>query len=151
MSSIVTAELAMIDEVLRGDSKGYILDFSNNTMAEFFTLEFDVDLYGDAYATEGTSKGSRLRSLLKQVDDASAARVLQRLIDYRAAMPEQLRSTIRPLGEGQMLALINRLSRGERANGTQPKAIFNRRQYEELRDELNALWDMEARPRGYAF
>ena len=141
----------MIDEVLRGESKGYILDFSNNTMAEFFTLEFDVDLYGNDYAKDGTSKASRPRSVLKQVDDVSAGRVLRRLMDYRSAMPAQLQSTIRPLGEGQLLTLINRLEKGETPGGTPPKPIFNRRQYEQLRDELNALWDMEARPRGYAF
>lgn len=141
----------MLDEVLRGESKGYILNFSNNTMAEFFTLEFDVDIYGDDYAKEGTSKASRLRSFLKQVDDASAARVLKRLMEYREAMPVHLRSTIRPLGEGQLLALISRLEKGETSSGAPPKPIFNRRQYEELRDELNALWDMEPRPRGYAF
>lgn len=151
MSTIVSAELTMIDEVLRGESKGYILDFSNNTMAEFFTLEFDVDLYGDDYTKEGTSKASRLRSFLKQVDDVSAARVLTRLLAYREAMPAHLRSEIRPLGEGQLLALIKRLESGEGAGGTTPKPIFNRRQYEELRDELNTLWDLDARPRGYAF
>ncbi|ATY34823.1 restriction endonuclease [Sphingomonas psychrotolerans] len=151
MSSIVSAELIMIEEVLRGESKGYVLDFSNKTLAEFFTLEFDVDLYGDDYATEGTSKANRLRSFLKQVDDASAARVLSRLMAHRDGIPAHLRSDIRPLGEGQLLALINRLERGEGVAGIAPKPIFNRRQYEELRDELNTLWDLDAHPRGYAF
>ena len=151
MSSIVPAELTMIDEVLRGGSKGYILDFSNSTMREFFTLEFDVDLYSDDYATEGTSKASRLRSFLKQVDDTSAARVLTRLLAYRGAMPAPMRSEIRPLGEGQLLALIKRLERGDGSAGTAPRPIFNRNQYEELRDELNRLWGLDPRPRGYAF
>lgn len=151
MSSIVSAELTMIEEVLRGESKGYVLDFSNKTLAEFFTIEFDVDIYADDYAGEGTSKANRVRSFLKQVDDTSAARVLTRLMAHREAMPAHLRSDIRPLGEGQLLALINRLERGEGASGTVPKPIFNRRQYEELRDELNRLWELDARPRGYAF
>ena len=36
MSSIKLAELRMVDEVLREDSKGYVLDLSNRTFAEFF-------------------------------------------------------------------------------------------------------------------
>lgn len=151
MSSISSAELTMIDEVLRGESKGYILDFSNRTMGEFFVLEFDVDILSDDYARDGTSKANRLRSFLKQIDDASAARVLRRFHDYREAMPDQLKSNIRPLGEAQLLALIGRLERGGESAGIQPKPIFNRLRYEQLRDELNTLWDLEARARGYAF
>ena len=44
MSSIKSIELRMVDEVLRGESKGYILDFSNRTFAEFFLEEFDLDM-----------------------------------------------------------------------------------------------------------
>lgn len=151
MSSIGTAELTMVDEVLRGDSKGYVLDFSNRTMAEFFQLEFDLDIYSADYDGEGTSKANRLRAFLKRVDYASAARALRRLLDYRQALAPEQRSNIRPLGEGQLLALIERLERGQGASGVAPTPIFNRSQYERLRDELNALWPMNAQARGYAF
>lgn len=56
MSSISSAELTMVDEFLRGEGKGYILDFSNRTMGEFFVLEFDVDILSDDYASGGTSE-----------------------------------------------------------------------------------------------
>ena len=151
MSSIKPAELRMVDEVLRGESKGYVLDFSNRTFAEFFELEFDVDLYGGDYEAEGTSKASHLRAFLKRVDDATAARVLRRLYDYRQLLAAQLRADQKPLGEGQLLALISRLERGEPGTGTQPRPIFDRRNFETLRDRLNTLWDMESHPRGYAF
>lgn len=151
MSSIKPAELTMVDEVLRGDEKGYILDFSNRTFAEFFELEFDVDLYGGDYEAEGTSKANRLRCLLKTVDDGTAARVLRRLYEYRQTLPEPRRSTIRPLGEGQLLALIGRLERGEPSSGLPPKPVFDRRNYEMFRDRLNQMWEMDAHRRGYAF
>ena len=151
MSSIRPAELTMVDEVLRGDSKGYILDFSNRTMAEFFALEFDLDIYSADYDGEGTSKASRLRAFLKRVDDASAARALRRLLDYRQALVPERRSDLRPLGEGQLLALVERLERGQGAGGVAPTPIFNRGQYERLRDELDVLWHMDAQRRGYAF
>ncbi|MGS1016148.1 restriction endonuclease [Allosphingosinicella humi] len=151
MSSIKPAELNMVDEVLRGESKGYILDFSNRTFAEFFEMEFDVDLYGGDYESEGTSKASRLRAFLKAVDDVTAARVLRRLYDYRQSLPAHRRSDERPLGEGQLLALIGRLERGEDAAGIPPKPIFNRHNFEEMKDRLNQLWDMDSHRRGYAF
>ncbi|MBJ7441922.1 MAG: restriction endonuclease [Sphingopyxis sp.] len=153
MSSIKPAELTMVDEVLRraGNERGYILDFSNRTFAEFFELEFDTDIYGGDYESEGTSKASRLRCFLKRVDDGTAARVLRRLLEHRQALPEDQRSTIRPLGEGQLIALIGRLERGEPSSGVPPKPIFNRQNYEMFRDRLKEMWNMDAHQRGYAF
>jgi hypothetical protein len=141
----------MVDEVLRGDSKGYILDFSNRTFAEFFQLEFDIDLYGGEYESEGTSKSSHLRAFLKAVDDLTAAKVMRRLYDYRQSLVGQLRASANPLGEGQLLTLVGRLERGEVSSGIVPKPVFNRRNFETLRDRLNELWDMDAQRRGYAF
>ena len=55
------------------------------------------------------------------------------------------------LREGQQLALISRLEHGADPAGVPSKPIFNRFRFEQLRDELNALWEMEPRARGYAF
>lgn len=151
MSSIKTAELNLVDEYFRGDEKGYVLDFSNRTMAEFFQLEFDVDLYGGDYEGEGRSKAARLRCFLKTVDDSSAANVLKRLMNYRAAMARKPRTNSRPLAEGQILAIVSRLKSGNETTGTPPAPVFNRIKFEALRDRLNQMWDMDAHPRGYAF
>ena len=151
MSSIRTAELNLIDEFLRGESKGYVLDFSNRTMGEFFQIEFDVDLYGGEYESEGSSKASHLRCFLKAVDDTTAARVLRRLTEYRNQMRLRPRQDISPHAEGQVLAIISRLETGAGDGGAPPSPVFNRRGFEALRDQLNALWEMEPRPRGYAF
>lgn len=151
MSSIKTAELNLIDEFLRGESKGYVLDFSNRTMGEFLQIEFDVDLYGGDYETEGSSKASHLRCFLKAVDDATAARALRRLSEYRSAMRRKPQQDTSPLAEGQVLAIVSRLESGGNVNGALPVPVFNRKGFEALRDQLNALWEMDPRPRGYAF
>lgn len=151
MSSIKTAELNLVDEYFRGDGKGYVLDFSNRTMAEFFQLEFDVDLYGCAYEAEGTSKAAHLRCFLKAVDDTTAACVLKRLMEYRASMPRQPHNEHTPLAEGQILAIIARFECGNGTAGTLPAPVFNRIKFEELRDRLDRMWAMDAHPRGYAF
>lgn len=45
---------------------GYVLDFTNKSMRDFFESEFSIDIDNDIYRTDGNSKMKRLRSLLKQ-------------------------------------------------------------------------------------
>jgi hypothetical protein len=67
---------------------GYILDFSNRTIEEFFEDEFGIQMYDEAYEFNGTSKKKRLEALLETVDGTVAAKVLSKLWDYRATLPE---------------------------------------------------------------
>jgi hypothetical protein len=67
---------------------GYILDFSNRTIEEFFEDEFGIEFYDDVYAFNGPSKKKRLEAFLEIVDPRLAAKVLRRLWDYRATLPK---------------------------------------------------------------
>ena len=151
MSSIKSAELRMVDEVLRGEGKGYILDFSNRTFAEFFDEEFDFDIYSDQYASEGTSKASRLKGFLKVVDDFTAAKVLQRLYDYRQALLSQMRAVANATGDAQLLTLVQRLKAGSSNSGMVPQQTYRRDVFDSLYLRLRELWQMAPHPRGYAF
>jgi hypothetical protein len=62
---------------------GYVLDFSDRTMASFFNDELNVDIYDERYALNGTSKAKRLRCFLQTVDAQTAVRVLDALWTYR--------------------------------------------------------------------
>src|SRR5690349_3099639 len=75
-------DLKLVDE-LTGMSSGYVLDFTNSTFAEFFRAEVSVDIYDDAYAGNGTSKGKRLRSFLQIAQTAAIVRALTALWEYR--------------------------------------------------------------------
>ena len=49
-------ELRLVDELF-GMSSGYVLDFTNATFADFFRCDVGIDIYDNAYATSGGSKG----------------------------------------------------------------------------------------------
>jgi len=55
MVRFTPAEMRVLEEVL-DMSGGYVLDFSNRTMAEYFESEFGLAIFEDKYAIKGTSK-----------------------------------------------------------------------------------------------
>jgi hypothetical protein len=67
MNSLRSVDLSLIDEILRGGEKGYVLDFSNRTFSDFFVRELDIDIDAPEYATDGISKAKRLRCFLGKV------------------------------------------------------------------------------------
>ena len=56
---------------------GYVLDFSDRTMAMFFDDEFGVDIYSEKYAQRGPSKRNHLICFLLDADTQSASQVLR--------------------------------------------------------------------------
>lgn len=83
------ANLSMIDkrllEDLLGMSGGYVLDFSNNTYAEFFN-QYGINIYQDKYAVIGESKAKRLRSFWQIESDSLVAQILNSLFEYVDAL-----------------------------------------------------------------
>ncbi|ACT12668.1 MULTISPECIES: restriction endonuclease [Pectobacterium] len=67
---------------------GYILDFSDKTMREFFEeeLSIDIDNDNDIYKDDGVSKAKRLRCFIKKSDRETVLAVLDKLWAYRKAM-----------------------------------------------------------------
>src|ERR1700722_1242515 len=62
---------------------GYVLQFSDRTMREFFANDLNIDIYDPWYAVDGTSKGKRVRCFLRLVDAPTAIRVLHALWKQR--------------------------------------------------------------------
>src|SRR6266849_3953633 len=85
-----TIDMLLVKDLFQGDP-GYVLDFSNATMADFFARELGVDIYANAYSKNGTSKFNRLRCYLQEADSKAAARALTALWDYRGAIHERQR------------------------------------------------------------
>ncbi len=154
MSSLQSIELSLIDEVFRGNERGYVLDFSNRTFADFFNRELEVDIDAPMYATDGTSKGKRLRRFLGLVDDGTAARTLRVLWEHRegirglAGSPDPM-----PRASGQIHKLITRLESGEPTKpiNVVPPPLIDEIDFLRLRDDLLAVRDRQAHARGYAF
>lgn len=62
---------------------GYVLDFSNSSMAEWFLVELGLDLEHQKYCRVGNSKAKRLREFILIERPALVGRVLRALWKYR--------------------------------------------------------------------
>lgn len=153
MSSLRSVDLSLIEQVLRGDSKGYVLDFSNRTFADFFVRELDIDIDAPIYASNGTSKGKRLECFLSKVDDQNAARALRALWEHREAIRSPSVSDPFPRASGQFSALIAKLEGG---SPTTPVNVVEAPKVEEIefdrfKTRLISIRDLEPHTRGYEF
>ncbi|WP_210115048.1 abortive infection family protein [Roseovarius aestuariivivens] len=64
-------------------SGGNVLDFSNQTLSEFFEDELSINIYSDKYAENGNSKANRVRTFLSSATPRRACRLLRALWKYR--------------------------------------------------------------------
>lgn len=154
MSTIRPIELDMIDQVFRGGERGYILDFSNRTFADFFALELDVDIDAKVYEREGTSKGKRLRGFLSIVDDGTAAKLLRLLWEYREAMLQNSgEQKDQSIARRNVFGLIARLegSAIDTPTGLVPAPRLAFQDFDRLLAELMKVRDLSPQSRGYAF
>ncbi|WP_343830593.1 restriction endonuclease [Brevundimonas olei] len=153
MSSLRSIDLGQIDEILRGGEKGYVLDFSNRTFAEFFVRELDIDIDAPIYATDGSSKAKRLRCLLEKVDDATAARVLRALWIHREALRPAHVDDPYPRAAELYAALVARLDgEGQTAPSNVVAApMLEAIEFDRLSSRLIEIRDMAPHERGYAF
>jgi hypothetical protein len=159
MANIRTLDMNLVDSLFEMGA-GYVLNFSDRTMARFFAEELNVDIDDPAYAREGSSKAKRLRCYLRTVDDASAVRTLKALWAYRESLRQQVRSPETVVNaHGRFLELVNRIE--GRATSTtpfgsgqpaqQPIPAFDHHRVAEFRNELLGLVNLQAQARGYAF
>lgn len=152
MSSLRSVDLSLIDEILRGGDKGYVLDFSNRTFGDFFKRELDIDIDAPVYATGGTSKAKRLLCFLEKVDDSTAARALRVLWDHREALrrggPDPY-----PRAAAQYAALIAKLDGAGPTNPINVVAApaIDAIDFDRFRVRLLAIRDLEPHQRGYDF
>ncbi|GIK82740.1 MAG: hypothetical protein BroJett024_38450 [Alphaproteobacteria bacterium] len=65
---------------------GYVLDFSDRTISEFFEDEFDIDFDDPKYAANGSSKRNRLTTFIATEDAYTVAKVLRALWDRREGL-----------------------------------------------------------------
>jgi len=154
MSSLRSIDIRFLDEIFEME-QGYVLDFSDRTLHEFFADELDVDIDDPNYSKDGTSKAKRLRCFLRTVDDPSASKALKALWQHRHAVRER-----RPNGQddstkqGRFLQLIDKLEGrvlSTSSGGIAPVAAFGIEKFRLFKERLVALNSLEPQPRGYAF
>lgn len=154
MPNIKASEMRAIDRVL-GMESGYVLDFSDRTIAEFFLDELNIDFNDPRFAVNGTSKAKRLRTFLQTVDKLTAARTLRELLKYRGAIYRASgRKEDVPNADGILLEVIGGLEGkvpDQHDRGVAPPPASAPVPVELLKSELIALHDLAPQPRGYAF
>lgn len=153
MSNMKASDMRVIDRVL-GMESGYVLNFSDRTIAEFFLDELNIDFTDSRFAENGTSKAKRLRTFLQTVDKGTAARTLRELLKYRASMYQLSRQKDDlPNADGMLLEVIARLEGKTAGDDTKrvPSPASVPVPIEALKSALIALHDLAPQPRGYAF
>lgn len=139
----------MLDEAFDMQS-GYVLDFSDKTMGEFFIEELNIDIDDPKWTREGTSKAKRLRYFLRSVDNATAARTIKAIWDYKLAFCRRDSGDPGSV-EGRILDLIGKLSGTRVATEPPPEPARNSLLIAKLRADLMAVSALAPQARGYAF
>lgn len=80
MSSLKVIEKRVFEDLFEMGG-GYVLDFTNNTFAEFFRDTAHIDIYAQKYAFNGDSKAKRLRAFWETEPDALVGKVLSGLLE----------------------------------------------------------------------
>ncbi|MGQ1309265.1 restriction endonuclease [Acinetobacter baumannii] len=132
-----------------GAESGYLLDFSDRTLTQFFDEELNIDIDDEQYKEDGTSKAKRVRCLLKKVDADTALYILDKLWLYRMSL--DISDATQDLAE--YLALINSIKSLDKnlSTGLPPKNSFIGIDYTHLISEMDRIKLLLPHPRGYAF
>jgi hypothetical protein len=78
-------ETALVERILQMED-GYVLDFSDRTIRDFF-FKFDVDIHSDRYTSNGRSKAKKTREFLRRTSIPLVGQVLAAMLDRRLAPP----------------------------------------------------------------
>lgn len=105
--------MRIIDEVFEMQG-GYVLNFSDKTMAEFFDDELGIKIYQEKYQFIGTSKAKHVRAFIKVEDGYTVGQLLRKLWDYRNSYPNT-RDSERDSDQKRLFDLIIRLESGQSA------------------------------------
>lgn len=122
---------------------GYVLNFSDRTMAEFFEDEFGIEIYQDKYAFNGSSKAKHLRAFIEVEDAYTVGRVARALWKHRASLPQyQNRDAAAEKVKQAFFDLLDRIESGGAVPSTDAIERFRR---DETLEELIAAIERDIR------
>lgn len=126
---------------------GYVLNFSDKTMREFFESELNIDIENSIYKDEGTSKLKRLLSFFKKNKQESVLIVVSKLWNYRKTLSDF------PITPQDEAIFKNFTLQFEDKKSITDKTTenLNRINTQHLLDELDALKSKGPQERGYGF
>src|SRR5690349_4123938 len=136
MVKLTHADMRVLDEAMDMGS-GYVLDFSDRTMAEFFDDEFGITIYQEKYAFNGRSKAKYIRAFIATEDEFTVARVLRSLWVYREQLDRYRDAENAALVKQRFFAVLAKIEQGGAV--PQTDAIFRFKQDETLDELIAAL------------
>jgi len=106
-------EKASLERVL-GMGSGYVLDFSNNTFAEFVQDAVGLNPYCGKYDRNGTSKANLLRTIWKDEPDHTVGKLLEHLMTHEhrlvvSGRTDYVRERVSDTDRAECWAVITRL------------------------------------------
>ena len=149
-------DIKLLDDVFAMHG-GYVLDFSNQSFADFFADEFGVDIYNSVYAEGGGSKAKRLRYYLRHASIADVINALLALWDYREVSRRRSGGEEKtPHTKADFCTLITRLGgvlpdESTSEAGKPKQSNLDASIAKQLLDRLMVVSVLEPQPRGYAF
>jgi len=81
MANLTTSEKQVLEKLFQM-SGGYVLNFSDRTMGEFFRDDVGLDVYSKKYLYGSGSKANRLRGLWLNANDKIVGHSIVKLIEY---------------------------------------------------------------------
>lgn len=84
-----TAARRVFDEIFHSGG-GWVLDFTDRTMSEWFDETFDLNIFQERFQIEGDSKGKTLRGFVEVAEPKLVAKVLRALWAYRCTLPDYI-------------------------------------------------------------
>lgn len=81
MANLTTNEKQILERLFQMNS-GYVLNFSDRTMGEFFRDDVGVDIYSKKYNYASGSKANRLRGLWLNAADKVVGKSVAKLLEY---------------------------------------------------------------------
>lgn len=136
MPKIKHSEMRLINDAFESDP-GWLLDFSDRTMAEFFEDEFGLDLEIGRYTVNGGSKMKRLRTFIEIEDGSLVGQVLRGLWEYREGLGfSESQDDFEKL-KAKVFALIEKIEGGDSKPATDALTAFAKNQtLEELIEDI---------------
>lgn len=81
MANLSTNDKQVLEKLFQMKS-GYVLNFSDRTMREFFADEMGIDIYEDKYKYASGSKANCIRGFWQIADQALIGKSIHKLIEY---------------------------------------------------------------------
>jgi len=81
MANLSTNEKQILEKLFQMGG-GYVLNFSDRTMGEFFRADVNVDIYSEIYNYASGSKANRLRGFWQVTPDPIVGKAIMKLIEY---------------------------------------------------------------------